>query len=121
MLRLPYGILSAPDVYHKTIHAIFEHIPGVTTMMDDVIVWGSTREEHDTRVRQMLERTRSVNLKLNRDKCELAVKSLTFIGDVVSEKGVSPDPRKTSAIANMERHQNKDEVRRFIGMVTYLA
>lgn len=120
-LRLPYGILSAPEVYHKTIHTIFEHIPGVTTMMDDVIVWGSTKEEHDTRLRQVLERTRSVNLKLNRDKCEFAVKSLTFIGDVVSEKGVSPDPRKTSAIANMERPQNKDEVRRFLGMVTYLA
>ncbi|KAL7883911.1 hypothetical protein SRHO_G00015690 [Serrasalmus rhombeus] len=120
-LRLPYGILSAPEVYHKTIHTTFEHIPGVTTMMDDVIVWGSTREEHDTRLRQVLERTRSVNLKLNRDKCEFAVKSLTFIGDVVSEKGVSPDPRKTSAIVNMERPQNKDEVRRFLGMVTYLA
>lgn len=62
-----------------------------------------------------------VNLKLNRDKCELAVKSLTFIGDVVSEKGVNPDPRKTSANGNMKRPQNKDEVRRFLGMVTYLA
>ncbi|KAL7880871.1 hypothetical protein SRHO_G00031250 [Serrasalmus rhombeus] len=108
-LRLPYGILSAPEVYHKTIHTTFEHIPGVTTMMDDVIVWGSTREERDTRLRQVLERTRSVNLKLNRDKCEFAVESLTFIGDVVSEKGVSPEPRKTSAIVNMERPQNKDE------------
>lgn len=46
---------------------------------------------------------------------------MTFIGDVVSEKGVRPDPRKTSALANMERPQNKDEVRWFLGMVTYLA
>ena len=120
-LRLPYGILSAPEVYHKTIHTIFENIPGVTTMMDDVIVWGSTKMEHDTRLRQVLDRTRTINLKLNKDKCEFAVKSLTFIGDVVSEEGVSPDPRKTSAIANMEKPQNKEEVRRFLGMVTYLA
>jgi len=28
-LRLPYGILSAPEVYKKTIHMIFEDIPGV--------------------------------------------------------------------------------------------
>lgn len=84
-LRLPYGILSAPEVYHKTIHTIFENIPGVTTMMDDVIVWGSTKMEHDTRLRQVLDRTRTINLKLNKDKCEFAVKSLTFIGDVVSD------------------------------------
>ncbi|KAJ8364813.1 hypothetical protein SKAU_G00136440 [Synaphobranchus kaupii] len=120
-LRLPYGILSAPEVYHKTVHTIFEHLPGVATMMDDIIVWGSTKTEHDTRLRQVLDRTRSVNLKLNKDKCEFAVKTLTFIGDVVSEEGVRPDPRKTSAIEHMEKPQNKEEVRRFLGMVTYLA
>ncbi|XP_061887621.1 uncharacterized protein K02A2.6-like isoform X2 [Entelurus aequoreus] len=120
-LRLPYGILSAPEVYHKTIHMIFEHIPGVETMMDDIIVWGSTRKEHDERLRQVLDKTREVNLKLNKEKCEFGVKSLTFVGDVVSEEGVKPDPRKTSAINNMERPTNKDEVRRFLGMVTYLA
>ena len=120
-LRLPYGIQSAPEVYHKTIHMIFEHIPGVDTMMDDVIVWGSTRQEHDERLRQVLDKTREVNLKLNKDKCEFAGKSLTFVGDVVSEEGVKPDPRKTSAINNMERPKNKDDVRRFLGMVTYIA
>src|SRR4029434_9005724 len=36
-----------------------------------------------------------------------------------SEWGAAP--RKTSAIANMEKPQNKEEVRRFLGMVTYLA
>lgn len=51
----------------------------------------------------MLNRTQSVSLNLNKDKREFAVKSLTFVGDVVPEDGVSPDPRKTSAIANMER------------------
>ena len=120
-LRLPYGILSAPEVYHKTIHMILEHIPGVDTMMDDRIVWGSTREEHDTRLRQVLDKTREVNLRLNKDKCEFGVKTLTFVGDVVSVEGVRPDPRKTSAINNMQRPQNKDEVRRFLGIVTYLA
>ncbi len=120
-LRLPYGILSAPEVYHKTIHMIFEHLPGVETMMDDIIVWGSNRQEHNGRWRQVLELIRQSNLKLNKEKCEFAVKSLTFVGDVLSEEGVRPDPRKTSAIVNMERPQNNEEVRRFLGMVTYLA
>ena len=82
-LRLPYGILSAPEVYHKKIHMIFEHIPGVDTMMDD-IVWASSREKHDVQLRQVLDLTRQVNFKLNKDKCLFGVKSLTFVGDVVS-------------------------------------
>lgn len=46
-LRLPFGITSAPEIYHRTIHIIYEHIPGCTTMMDDIIVWRSTLQEHN--------------------------------------------------------------------------
>lgn len=100
---------------------IFEHLPGVETMTDDIIVWGSNCQEHDSGPRQVLELIRQSNLKLNKEKCEFGVKSLTFVGDFLSEEGVKPDPRKMSAIVNMERPQNKEEVRRFLGTVTYLA
>lgn len=46
-LRLPFGISSAPEVYHRTIHQIFENMPGVDTSMDDIIIWGSTKAEHE--------------------------------------------------------------------------
>ena len=42
-LRLPFGISSAPEIYHKKVHMLFEHIDGVDTTMDDIIVWGSTK------------------------------------------------------------------------------
>ncbi|KAL6462117.1 hypothetical protein MHYP_G00285390 [Metynnis hypsauchen] len=67
------GIASAPEVYHKTIHLVYEHIEGVDTSMDDIIVWGATKEEHDSRLKQVLEATRKANLKLNRDKCQLGM------------------------------------------------
>ncbi|XP_033106768.1 uncharacterized protein LOC117108748 [Anneissia japonica] len=82
--RLPFGLNMAPEAYHKRIHELFECIPGVNTMMNDIIVWGTTREEHDAR----LER---------------------------------PDPRKVSAIENMPRPENKQELQRFLGMVTFRA
>lgn len=45
-------------------YMIFEHLPGVETMMDDIVVWGSTREEHDARVKGVLELARKSNLKI---------------------------------------------------------
>lgn len=65
-LCLQYNILSA----------LCQHIAGLHTMMDDIIVWGTTREEHNKRLRQMLDKTREVDLKLNRDKYEFGVKNL---------------------------------------------
>ena len=118
-LRLPFGICSAPEVYHKIVHQMFEHIPGVNTMMDDVIVWGTTQQEHDDRLKEVLSIARKMNLKLNKEKCEFSVKKLTFIGDVISDQGVGPDPKKVSAILNMERPTCRQDVQRFLGMINY--
>ncbi|XP_051865893.1 guanylate-binding protein 2-like [Pristis pectinata] len=54
-LRLPYVILSAPEVYRKTIDMIFEGIPSAEPMVDNFIVWGTIKEEHDTRLRQVFD------------------------------------------------------------------
>ena len=88
-------------------------------MMDDIIVWGSTQEEHDTRLNQVLDKARKANLKLNKDKCEFNVNELTFIGDLISETGVRPYPKKVAAIFNMERPQCKQDVQKSLGMVNY--
>ena len=46
-LRLPFGIKSAPEVYHRTVADLFSDIEGVETYIDDFIIHGSTEEEHD--------------------------------------------------------------------------
>lgn len=120
-LRLPFGIASAPEVYHKTIHMIYEHLEGVDTSMDDIIIWGSSKAEHDKRLKSVLEATRKANLKLNKEKCQLGVKELTFVGDILSSEGIRPDPRKISAIENMPRPQCKKDVQRFNGMINYMG
>ncbi|XP_062611128.1 uncharacterized protein K02A2.6-like [Saccostrea cucullata] len=97
-LRLPFGISSAPEIYHRTIYMIYER--GCTTMMDDIIVWGSTLQEHNQRLQQVFDASRNSNLKLNREKCVFRVKELTFIGDIISAEGIKPDEAKVKAITN---------------------
>ena len=46
-LRLPFGISSAPEVYSQAMRRMFEGMNNVDTSMDDIIVWGKTRQEHD--------------------------------------------------------------------------
>ncbi len=120
-LRLPFGISSAPEVYHRTIHQLFEDIKGVDTSMDDVIIWGENNEQHDQRLRLVLDKCREVGLKLNRAKCELKVPELTFLGDRVTKEGLKPDPLKVKAIIDLEKPTEKKELQRFMGMVNYLG
>ncbi|CAM4384463.1 unnamed protein product [Lepidochelys kempii] len=97
---------------------IYEHISGVNISMDDIVMWRSTKDEHDCRLQEILDATRAANLKLNREKCVLGVTELTFVGDVISNKGVKSDKRKVSAIEICL--QSKKDVQQFLGMVNYL-
>jgi hypothetical protein len=51
-----------------------------------------------------------VNLKLNRDKCKFLLSELPYIGHIITDKGVKPDPNKIKAIKQMEAPKNSEGV-----------
>ena len=67
-LRLPTGISSAPDIYQRVMDQVFGDLEGIEIAMDDLLIHGSTLEEHNQRLEAVLARARSVNLKLNPKK-----------------------------------------------------
>ena len=52
--------------------------------VNDIIVWGQNKEEHDISLQQVLQAAQEVNLKLNRDKCKFGITQLTFLGDLLT-------------------------------------
>ena len=48
-------------------------------------------------------------------------KSITFHGQVITDKGILPDTSKIEAIVNMPRPEDVTGVRRFCGLVQYLT
>ena len=54
--KLPFGISSAPEHFQKRMSNILKGINGVVCQMDDVLVFGSTKEEHDARLTDVLKR-----------------------------------------------------------------
>lgn len=58
---------------------MFERLEGVVNIIDDLLVWGGSIEEHDHRLKKLLERARENNLKLNRNKCVVRTKEIKYI------------------------------------------
>ena len=54
--RLPFGITSAPEFYQKRMSHILSGLPGVVSMIDDILVFGQSQEEHDHRLELALDR-----------------------------------------------------------------
>ena len=49
------------------------------------------------------------------------MQEVKYCGHIFTSGGLKPDPEKTRAITSMARPETKQEVRRYIGMVNYLA
>ncbi len=118
--RLPFGIKSASEVFQKAMDHLLEGYP-CEVIVDDILVWGSTEAEHDENLLKVLDRIREINLKLKWDKCKFKVKEVRYVGHLLTEDGLKPDPEKIRAITEMQIPSNVKDLQRFLGMVRYLS
>jgi transposase InsO family protein len=119
--KMPFGISSAPEHFQRRMNAILDGLPGVLCLMDDIIVYGSDNNDHNTRLHATLQRLQTAGVTLNKAKCQFGKDTITFLGHVISSKGISADPTKVAAIVNMPTPSNVTELRRFMGMVNQLG
>ena len=119
--RLPFGITSAPEHFQRRMSVLLDGMDGVICLMDDVLVYGKTQEEHDEQLVKILQRLEAAGLTLNREKCEFSQRQVKFLGQIVDKTGVRPDNAKVKAIREAPTPKNVSDVRRFLGMVNQLG
>jgi hypothetical protein len=99
---------------------ILEGVDGVLCMIDDVLIFGSDKTEHDRRLHAVLQRLDTAGLTLN-DKCLFEVTELKFLGHIISGKGIKPNEELISAIVKMEAPTNVSELRSYLGLINQLS
>ena len=117
--RLPFGICDASEIYQEMMERHFGDIANI--IVDDLLISGVTREEHDRKLIEALNRARAINLKFNVNKLEVSLSELTYAGHVVTADGLKADPEKVKAIHNMPDPENKGQLKSFLGMCNYLT
>lgn len=119
-LRMPYGISSASEIFHKRLYSHFDDLKGVIQFIDDLLVYGPTKEIHDQRLRAVLQRCQDINIKLNKNKCKICLTEIKYLGHKITNNGIYPDDSHLLAVKNMPTPKNKKDVERFLGLVTYI-
>ncbi len=103
--RLPFGISSAPEFFQKKMSEILRDCEGVVGLIDDLLIYRRTEEEHQRCLLAVLEKLRKEGVTINEDKCKFYTSEILFLGHVLNRNGVSPDPEKTNAIRNIPNLQ----------------
>ena len=119
--RIPFGIRCASDVLQQRNNEIFGGIPGVYCTADDILIAADTVEKHDATLDQVLSKAKHHGVRFNSRKLQYKVNSVKYLGHIISREGISPDPEKVRAIAELPIPKNKAELRRCLGMVKFLS
>jgi len=90
--RLPFGITSVPKFFQQQMCKILDDLPGVLCMINDVLVHGKSQDERDQRMRAVLDRLQRANITLNKTKCEFSRNIVKFLGQIIDQSGIRPDP-----------------------------
>ncbi|KAF3660601.1 hypothetical protein FXO37_13352 [Capsicum annuum] len=88
-------------------------------VIDDILVYSRLEEDHANHLRKVLQIFRDCKLYAKFSKCEFWLKSVAFLGHIVSDEGIRVYSQKIEAVKNWPRPMTPMEVRSFLGLAGY--
>ena len=117
------GFKNAPQIMQRVINRILEDIrgQGVVVYMDDIVIHAGKVTDHDRLLNEVMERFWKNQMKINPEKIQYRSQEEKLLGVAVNGTVLRPlEIKKNEALA-YERPQNKQELRRFLGLAGWFG
>lgn len=118
MARIPFGILSSPEVFHKAIEQAFEGCKGQVSYIDYSLVFGKDQTEHVEKT--ILERFMKERIHFNKEKCTFGVRQIRFVVHIIRNKNIGADTKHIRCTQEMKILENK-RVEKFFALIYVLS
>lgn len=120
-VRMPFGLKNSPSTFQRMMDNALRDLIGEVCFvyLDDVVVYGKTLTEHNKNLHRFLQRIRETRLKLQPDKCEYLKPELQYLGHIITEDGVKPNPEKCKSVKEFPRPKNAKSIKQFLGLSGY--
>jgi hypothetical protein len=105
---MPFGLKNAPSVFCNLVLKITEMMvaenptlaQNILLYFDDACIVASTFTEFLDSLKLFLSTLRKTKLKINLAKCSIGLDKIKWLGHLISDKGIEPDPSSTATITN---------------------
>ena len=119
--RMIQGLKTAPATFHRVIDHAFKDVinKSLAPYFDDLTVHSKNIDEHLNHLVEVFEIMRKFGFKAKSSKVQLCVKELNWLGFIVSNGEIKPDPRLVSSIEKLSIPRNVNEVRMVTGLFNF--
>ena len=117
--RLSMGLKNAAQSFQRFISTILDGISGVFVYLDDLLLFHKNKTDHDKCMKKVFEILQLNGLTLNLGKCRFNLPEIDYLGYRVNGSGITPLPRKLSAIADYPTPAKPKQLSGFLGALSY--
>ena len=120
-LLMPFRFTNAPTAFMDLLSRVFRPYLDqfVVVLIDDILVYSRDEQEHEQHLKIVLQTLRENKLYAKLSKCDFWLKEVSFLGHIVSVKGIRVDPAKIEAMVNWKLPRSVTEVRSFLDLAGY--
>ena len=112
------GLKNAPAMFMDLMNRVFKPYLYlfVIIFVDDILIYSRNEEDHDSHLKIVLQTLRAKELYAKFSKCEFLLKSVSFLGQVISGDGIQVDTQKIKAVQSWSRRTSSIDIRSCLGL-----
>ncbi|UYV69808.1 K02A2.6-like [Cordylochernes scorpioides] len=115
--RLPFGLKISAQIFVEKMTNIFRDSFQNITYVDDLLIYADTIQEHNKKLKGIQEK----NIKFDLTKARICLTKVRFLGHLISQNGINPEPNKIDKLITFKRPEDKKSLQRIMGLYNYLG
>jgi hypothetical protein len=119
--RCPYGFKNTLSAFVRALQLTLGSDTNsyAVAYIDDIVVHSPSFELHLKHLDTVMGRLTQAWFSINAKKCKFSKTEISFLGHVVRQVSVSPDPRRIEAVLSYPAPRNQRQLRQFLGTCNY--
>jgi hypothetical protein len=118
---VPFGLSNAPSIFMCLMNCVFrEYLDKfIIVFLDDILIYSKSEEEHENHLKMVLHMLRDHQLYAKLSKFSFYQNQIQYLGHIISEEGITMDPKNIESIIGCKTPKNVTKFRSFMGLTGY--